>query len=253
MGIINLTPDSFFEGNSLLYNKSKDKKIEKFKYADIIDIGAESSRPGSLDISTNEEILRLSSLKNIKIKGKILSIDSYKPKIIEYALNNGFNMINDISGGGKDFSNIRIAKKYNVPIVLMHMQGIPENMQVKPYYKNIIDELNSFFKKRIDYCLKIGVNIDDIIIDPGIGFGKTLQHNKQILLNLNEFKHFGCKILLGISRKSFLCINNDSPDDRLSQSLAIGTLCINEGVDILRVHDIEETYKMIMILNRMYE
>jgi len=253
MGILNLTPDSFYDGNKYLNFKSQTEINKKYKYADIIDVGAESSRPGSATISEQEELSRLSYAHKIDFKNKCLSIDSFKPKIIEYCLKKGYKMINDITGGGKNFVNIDLAKKYNVPIVIMHMKGLPNTMQDKPKYKNIIDDLNIFFDARIQYCKKIGMKSVDIILDPGIGFGKTLIHNNEILLNLNEFKHFGCKILLGISRKSFLSINDDLPKDRLSQTLSVSALCIQEGVDILRVHDIEDTYKMINVINRVYQ
>tara|TARA_B100000029_G_scaffold487157_1_gene542335 strand:- start:1442 stop:2203 length:762 start_codon:yes stop_codon:yes gene_type:complete len=253
MGILNLTPDSFYDGNDYLNNKSIRSIKQKYKYADIVDIGAESSRPGSLRINKKEELLRISQFNNKIFKDKILSIDSYKPHVIEKCLNNGYNMINDISGGGKNFVNIDLAKKYNVPIILMHMNGTPETMQENPTYNNVIDDINKYFYNRIEYCNNIGFNLNNIILDPGIGFGKTLRHNKEILLNLNEFKHFGCKILLGISRKSFLSINNDLPKDRLSQTLAISTLCLRDGVDIIRVHDVADTFKMINIINRIYQ
>jgi len=157
MGIFNLTPDSFYDGNktnSSNYFKSQYKKVLN---ADIIDIGAESSRPGSESISEQEEIKRLDFFFTLPHSNKYLSIDSYKPKVIEYCLKRNFRMINDISGGGNKFINIDMAKEYNVPICLMHMKGIPKNMQKRPSYKNIIEEIKFFFSERLEYALKIGL------------------------------------------------------------------------------------------------
>ena len=251
MGILNLTPDSFF--NQYIYpNNNKIKKIYKtLQKADIIDIGAESPSPGSNPISYKDEIKRLSIVEEITEADVCLSIDSYKPKVIKYCLDKGFSIINDISGGGKNFENIDLACEYNVPIIIMHMQGNPSNMQNDPKYDNIIDDLRSFFDIRINYALKIGLDIDKIILDPGIGFGKTIHDNDNIILNLDVFKKNGNLLMIGISRKSFLSFNNDLPTDRLSQSLGILALAVYKGADIVRVHDTCETLKMINILDRI--
>ena len=236
MGILNITPDSFYDGNKKIFENHNilNKKNMDFEFADIIDVGCESSRPGSLPITVIEELNRIKLFKSIGFANdKIKSIDSYKSEVIEYCLNNGFNMINDISGGGENFINIDLAKKYSASIVLMHMKGSPYKMQIKPKYNNIIDDLNDFFNERIKYSESINFSKKNIILDPGIGFGKTIQHNDQILLNLHEFKHFNCKILIGISRKSFLAIDLDKPSDRLEQSLAVGALSAFFGADIL--------------------
>ena len=253
MGILNITPDSFYDGNEEFLNNNKLKeKIKDFKNADIIDIGCESSRPGSISIGVKEELNRLRLVEKISFNNKkTISIDSYKPEVIEYCLNNGFNMINDISGGGTNFKNIDLAKKYSASIVLMHMKGNPYDMQIEPKYNNVIDDLNEFFYERIKYSESINYSKNNIILDPGIGFGKTIQHNDQILLNLNEFKHFNCKILIGISRKSFLSIDFDEPSDRLEQSIGVGALSAFFGADIIRVHDVNKTYKMLKIINRL--
>ena len=252
MGILNITPDSFYDGNNaLIYSVSKLKeKLKSLDKAKIIDIGCESSRPGAQSISVDEELDRLSIINKVRFENKILSIDSYKPRIIEYCLNKGFTIINDISGGGPDFENINLANKHNCKIILMHMQGKPDTMQDNPDYSNIIDNLNKYFEERIEYCKRIGMSLDDVMIDPGIGFGKTIEHNDQILLNLKEFKHFKCKIVIGLSRKSFLSVSSDKPKDRFSQSLGAGAVSAFLGADILRVHDVEDTYKMLKIINR---
>ena len=252
MGVLNITPDSFYDGCSkaLLDVNHINKKITSFKNADIIDVGCESTRPGSKSISIKEELNRLRIIDKIKFGNKLLSIDSYKPAVIEYCLNKGFSIINDISGGGVNFENINLANKYSSKIIIMHMQGKPETMQNKPVYSNIIDELIVFFNERIKYALEIGMSIDDIIIDPGIGFGKTIKDNDDILINLKEFKSLKCKILIGASRKSFLSIKNDLPKDRLFQTIGVHALSAFNGADFLRVHDVDETYKMLKIIDR---
>jgi len=253
MGILNLTPDSFYDSNQDLHTpiNTFKNKLKSLKKADIIDIGCESTRPGSKPISSSEELLRLSILDKLNIQNKLLSIDSYKPEIIEFCLKRGFSIINDISGGGINFDNISIAKKYSCKIILMHMQGVPKTMQNKPVYSNIVDDLNEYFSLRLEFCKSIGLPINDVMIDPGIGFGKTIKNNDDILLNLQEFKHFKCKIVVGISRKSFLRVSNDIPSDRLPQTIGVNAIAAYKGADILRVHDVDETFKMLNIINRL--
>ena len=251
MGILNLTPDSFFDGGEYSKSLYSDNYKSLFKYADIVDVGAESSRPFSNPISVAEELDRLSIINEIDLSDKLLSIDSYKEEVIEACLENGFNMINDISGGGKNNENINLASKYNVPIVIMHMKGTPTNMQVNPKYSNVIDDIKYFFECKLNYVEKHGINKKNIILDPGIGFGKSSKDNYKIILNLKEFKDFGPKLLIGISRKSFLSIENDSPSDRLYSSLGALSVAILNGADIVRVHDVEKTAKMIMPIDQM--
>ena len=251
MGILNLTPDSFYDGNK--YFNKKNIKYKDFDYADIIDIGCESTRPGSVSIELEEELTRIKKIdfSDEYFKNKILSIDSSKYDVIEYALKNGFKMINDISGGGKDNINMELALKYNVPIVLMHMQGTPSNMQCNPKYNNIIDDLLLFFDKKINFGLKIGLKKKQIIIDPGIGFGKNKTDNDLIVNKLQEFKKLGFPVLVGLSRKSFLSFNKDLPEDRLETSLSVMSLAVNNGADIVRVHDVFSSYKVLNIINKI--
>jgi dihydropteroate synthase len=200
MGILNSTPDSFFVESRLVDNNFID--LQKYKHADIIDVGFESSRPGANPLSENDEMIRLDNFlthgPNFK---QTLSIESYKPKVAQIALENGFNMINDIKGGSSR-EMFDVASNYKVPIILMHMQGNPINMQEEPKYDNIVDDLKSFFEKRINTAIKHGVNPKNIIIDPGIGFGKTIAQNDQIINSISKFKDFGSPILIGLSRKS---------------------------------------------------
>tara|TARA_Y100001970_G_scaffold42776_1_gene53264 strand:- start:46843 stop:47586 length:744 start_codon:yes stop_codon:yes gene_type:complete len=247
MGILNLTPDSFYDGNPNINSNFLKDKLETFKYADIIDVGAESTRPFSDAISIDEEINRLSVFMEIKDTiNKVLSIDSYKPEVIKYALNNGFNIINDISGGGDDNANIQLASEYNVPIIIMHMQGKPKTMQLEPKYDNVIDDIMVFFESKIDIMKnEFQLNDEQIIIDPGIGFGKTKEDNYLILDNVKKFKSLGFPVLIGLSRKSFLAVGDDKPEDRKSASLAAQSIAISNGADCIRTHDIEETYKTL--------
>ena len=250
MGILNLTPDSFYNGNKHNLSGYFNKQYKLIENADIIDIGAESTRPGAEPITVNEEIERLKPLNDLNIANKFLSIDSYKPFVLKYCLKNNFNMINDITGGGVDYENIEIANDYNVPICVMHMQGHPLNMQNSPKYDNLIDDLFSFFESRINYCTKIGFDLNKLIIDPGIGFGKSIKDNFNIIHNLYKFKKLGCKILIGLSRKSFLEINEDKPVDRLISSISMQVISILNGGNIIRTHDVEETKKSIQIINK---
>ena len=247
MGILNLTPDSFYDGNPNINSNFIKDKLETYKYADIIDVGAESTRPFSDAISINEEINRLSIFMDIKDSiNKTLSIDSYKPEVIKYALNNGFDIINDISGGGDNNINIQLASEYNVPIIIMHMLGKPKTMQLEPKYDNVIDDIISFFEHKIDIMKnKFQLKDEQIIIDPGIGFGKTKEDNYLILDNVARFKSLGFSVLIGLSRKSFLAIGDDKPEDRKSASLAAQMIAISNGADYIRTHDIEETYKIL--------
>ena len=240
MGVLNITPDSFYDGKYLSKSYLQ-KKFQNLESSDIIDIGAESTRPGAKPLPEKEELRRVEEFISLNLTHKKLSIDSYKSKVIEYCLINGFNMINDISGGGKNFENIDLSKEYDVPIVIMHMQGNPLGMQQNPNYKNLIDEISMFFDLRLNYASKIGLNLDKIILDPGIGFGKSFNNNYEIIKNINEFKKFNCKILIGLSRKSMLNFNDNLPKDRLYKSLTMQAISVLNGANIIRTHDPVET------------
>ena len=251
MGILNLTPDSFYDGHISLTQEIIQSKFADIKRAHILDVGAESSRPGAKMISVDEEINRLNNFIKLNLYHKCFSIDSYKPEVIKYCLDRGFGMINDISGGGEKFINIDLAKKYNVPICIMHMNGKPETMQNNTKYENILDEIVVFFKQRIKYCNSIGYDLNKLILDPGIGFGKTKEDNYRIIKNIGKFKKLGCKILLGVSRKSLLEFNGNHPEDRLYSSLALQSICIYEGVDIIRTHDVNQLTDCLNVLSKL--
>jgi dihydropteroate synthase len=252
MGILNLAPDSFYAGSI------KDAKqlfnYKEFDNADIIDIGCESSRPGANSLSEKDELERLAGfLSHISKIEKTLSIDTYKPAVAKFALENGFNMINDINGGGKNGEMFEIAAEFDCPIVVMHMKGQPSNMQEEPFYNDIIEELLNYFEMKLNLAKEIGLDDEQIILDPGIGFGKRISDNDVILNRISDLKQFGYPILIGLSRKSFLCIDDDSADDRLPATLGATAIAINNGADIIRVHDVNETYKMTVVISRILQ
>jgi dihydropteroate synthase len=255
MGIINANDDSF-------YCKSRyesERAIEAIETmiesgADIIDIGAVSSRPGSLLVSEEDEMQRIKqicdTIKHLKLYEKIIfSIDSYTPSVVEYALKCGFSIVNDITGASND-EIIRLAKQYNAKICIMHMKGTPQTMQQDPHYDDVMAEVSDFFEKRIDRCETLGLLKKDIILDVGIGFGKSLEHNIALIKNLAHFKKFGCEILIGASRKSMIDKIIKTPiEDRLEGTLAIHLKALDNGANIIRCHDVKEHIRAL----RVYE
>lgn len=251
MGIINATDDSFFE-DSRFSGQDAISKIDTMiqNGAQIIDIGGVSSRPGSIEISEEEELTRIKPICDMIQEKKLFqkalfSIDSYTPSVIEYALKSGFSIVNDITGLIDD-EVAKITAKYDATVVIMHMQGKPKNMQNNPSYKNVIAEVDSFFEKQIQKAKDFGIN--KIILDVGIGFGKTLEHNLILLKNMNHFLHFGYELLIGASRKSM--IDNIIPtktEDRLSGTIAIHLDSIQRGASIVRCHDVKEHNQAIKI------
>ena len=249
MGILNVTPDSFSDGNLFL---DAGKAIAHAKQmvkdgADIIDIGGESSRPGSDAVSEEEESRRVSAIikKLAKEINVPISIDTYKPKVAEECIKLGASIINDINGLRNE-EMIKAAAKYKVPVVIMHMKGTPKTMQHNPVYKDVIEEIKEFFSQQIKKAKKAGIK--DIIIDPGIGFGKTAEHNLQILKNLSEFKELNCPILVGTSRKSFIGNITGLPvNERLEGTLAAISIAIINGANIVRVHDVKECKRAAMV------
>ena len=254
MGIFNATPDSFYDGyggDGKLNSFNIEKKISEIIDADIIDVGGESTRPGSKKIKFNTEIKRIEALNEVvKSNSNIFSIDTYKYEVAKYALENGYGMINDIYAGRYDSRIFELASDYKVPIVLMHMRGNPENMQVDVVkYSSIVDNIVSFFEERIKEALDYGICPENIILDPGIGFGKSVEDNFIIIKHLKDFKKLGYKILLGLSRKSFLTFNGNKPKERLAPTLSMSTIAILNGVDILRVHDVSDTINAVSAIN----
>ena len=252
MGILNLAPDSFYTNSIIETNQNF--SFKQYKNADIIDIGCESSRPGANPLPEKDELDRLTGiLCHISKIKKTFSIDTYKPAVAKFALQNGFNMINDIKGGGDNGEMFEIAAEYDCPIVVMHIKGQPSNMQDKPFYDDIIEELLNYLEMRLNLAKKIGLEDKQIILDPGIGFGKRISDNDMILNRISDLKQFGYPILIGLSRKSFLCTDDDSAKDRLPATLGATAIAINNGADIIRVHDMEETYKMSAVISRILQ
>ena len=249
MGIINMTPDSF--SNDGLYGRRNyiDRALRKAlsqvkEGADIIDIGGESTRPGSKPISEKEEIQRIIPLierlaKKINIP---ISADTYKPEVAKRALDAGATIINNIMGVKNNRSLLKMVKNYNAAIVLMHIHGTPRTMQKSIYYKDLLKDIINSLRNSIEKCLEIGINSDRIIIDPGIGFGKTFDHNLTLINNLEKFNILKKPILTGTSRKSFIGkILNKPAEDRLFGSIASMCACLMKGAHIVRVNDVKES------------
>ncbi|MFH1227832.1 MAG: dihydropteroate synthase [Planctomycetota bacterium] len=257
MGILNVTPDSFSDGGKFYNHKHAIKHALKMveSGADIIDIGGESTRPGAQQISLSEELKRVIPIIKTIIKLRpctIISIDTYKSKVAEAAINAGARIINDISGLLFDKQMPDVAYKYKTPVVIMHIKGTPRNMQDNPYYKNIIKEIKEYFRRKIAFALSKGINKNQIIIDPGIGFGKRLEDNYVILKRLSELKTLGYPILVGPSRKAFIGkALNLPPGERLFGTVASVAISILNGANIVRVHDVSEMKQVSVICDNI--
>ncbi len=252
MGVLNVTPDSFSDGGQFATIDSAVTQAEKLitEGADILDIGGESTRPFADKVGTEEELQRvIPVIRAIRQKHSIpISIDTTKSTVAIEALKAGATHINDISALRSDPEMIDVARTTSVPIIIMHMQGTPDNMQIKPTYTDIIEEMLAFFTQRLDYLNSRGVETDRIIIDPGIGFGKTLAHNLQLIQNTATLKQMGFPILMGVSRKSmFAELLNRPVDQRLSGSLAAAQFAYLQGADYFRVHDVAETVDVLTV------
>ena len=252
MGIINISSDSFYEQSRCNSTDEVLAKAEKMirEGADFLDLGAESSRPGSKPISEQEEIDKLipviSSL--VKITDIPISVDTYKPIVAKEVLKAGAKIINDITGLQKSPEMADVISMYDAGVVLMHMQGSPVTMQESPSYKNVVQEVKEFLEESIKISKAAGILSDQIAIDPGIGFGKNQKHNLEILNKLEMFKELEKPILIGVSRKSFIGnILKLPPEERLEGSLAASVIGVTKGVSIVRTHDVKETRNAIKI------
>ena len=212
--------------------------------ADILDVGGESTRPGADPVPPDEEVRRvIPVVQALASAGFVVSIDTRRPSVMEQAVQAGAKIINDVTALTDDPDSLSMAASLNVPVILMHMQGKPQTMQANPMYGFAPDDIAAYLEARIQACEEAGMDRSRICIDPGIGFGKTLEHNLQLLAHLKRFKALGCQILVGASRKSFIgkLTKAEDPKDRLGGSLAVASLCFEAGVGILRVHDVKET------------
>ncbi len=251
MGILNLTPDSFYDGGKFINPSDAIRYAERMVEdgADIIDVGAESSRPGANPVTPDEEIERLKPVLSILSKLNVpISVDTYKSSVAMWALDTGASIINDISGFRFDPDLVKVVSEYKVPVVIMHTYGEPKTMQNNPQYKSLLNEIIQYLKDSINMGLEAGINHDRFIIDPGIGFGKTLSHNLEILKGLSRLKELGRPILIGPSRKSFIGnILNLPPEERLEGTAAAVAIGIMNGANIVRVHDVKEMLRVARI------
>jgi len=255
MGVLNLTPDSFSDGGKFKKkNLGYKHAVYLFKSGtNIIDVGGESTRPGSREIKIKIEWNRIKSI--IKKFGKKipLSLDTRKSEIMERGIRAGVQLINDTSGLKHDKQSINVIKKYKVPFVIHHIQGTPATMQIKPKYKNVLLDIYDFFEEKIKYLRFKGIKHKHIIVDPGIGFGKKLKHNMKLISNVSIFHSLGFPILLGVSRKRFIkdISGNNDNDKRLGGTISASLFAMMQGVQILRIHDVNDVIQGVKVFNEL--
>ena len=246
MGVVNVTPDSFSDGGEFI---NADKAIAHGlqlieEGADILDVGGESTRPGAEVVDIEEEISRVVPvIEGLRGKAKFISIDTRNAKTMRTAVTAGANIVNDVSALTHDPEALGVVSELGVSVMLMHSQGTPQDMQDNPNYNNVVSDVFEYLQKRIEVCKTHRIDDKNIIIDPGIGFGKTVEHNLLLLRNIKKFHDFGLPVLLGTSRKSFIAAlsNDEPPSDRIPGSLSSALWGLSQGVQIFRVHDVRET------------
>lgn len=255
MGILNLTPDSFYDGGKYRLEKDILTQVKKMlgDGATFIDIGAYSSRPGATHISEEEELQRIIPIVKLLCKtfpDILISIDTFRSAVAKACIESGAALINDISAGEMDSNMFQTIGELHVPYIMMHMQGTPQNMQQNPTYKNVTQDLLLYFSKKI--ALARQYNINDVIIDPGFGFGKTNAHNYQLLNGLELFKNINLPILIGVSRKSMIYNTlNTNAQNALNGTTVVNTLALHKGASILRVHDVKEAVECVTLVNQL--
>jgi dihydropteroate synthase len=255
MGVINVTPDSFADGGLFFDHDAAVHQALALTEAgaDILDIGGESTRPFSDPIPLNEELRRvLPVIEQVRAQTPVpLSIDTYKSRVAQAALEAGANIINDISALRFDPDMVHLAREAGVPVILMHMQGTPRNMQTNPHYDDLIGELRAFFQERLAFALDHGLSLELLVLDPGLGFGKTFQHNLEILNNLDAFLDLGCPLLIGPSRKAFLghVLGGLPPAERDVGTLAALAVAVQRGARLVRVHNVNYAKQFFAVLN----
>lgn len=255
MGILNVTPDSFYDGGRYFQEKAISEQLDKLVAdgADIIDVGGYSSRPGADHIPVGEERDRIRPVLDLirkKYSGLIVSVDTFRAEIAREVVEDyHVDIINDISAGEMDHSMFNAIAELQVPYIMMHMKGTPQDMKERANYDDMMKEIMDYFSKKYDQLRNLGVN--DIIIDPGFGFGKTVQHNYQLLHHLNQFKIFGLPIMVGLSRKSMIYKTLDiTPDESMNATTVLNTLALMSGTNILRVHDVKEAGEVITLVEK---
>ncbi|MBO6180853.1 dihydropteroate synthase [bacterium] len=254
MGILNVTPDSFSDGGQYFSTEDAIKHLNKLisDGADIIDIGAESTKPGAKEVSADEQLKRIIPVLNYINKNKIdipISIDTRNSEVANVCAGLGASVINDVSGLEFDKNMADVVAKYGLKVVIQHSKGIPENMQKNTEYENLTDDIFKFLKNKIDYALSKGILKENIIIDAGIGFGKTREQNFEILHRWKEFQSLDCPVMLGVSRKSLLDMPNSANEEKDLYTLALNSILINENIDYIRVHNVKIHKKLLEILN----
>ena len=255
MGILNVTPDSFYDGGLHFDLADTQKRVDSMvkEGVEIIDIGGESTRPGSKPVTIKEELERvIPAIKYIAENYDVpISIDTQKAEVAKEAIEAGAHIVNDV-GGLRNEDMISVVSEMNVPVIMMHMQGTPENMQKNPQYGDVVEDIKEWLEERISAAEKAGIKRSNIIVDPGIGFGKNLKHNLELLGRLSEFKGMAGGVLLGASRKSFIAMmTGNEKGDRLTGSLSAAIMGAAGGVDILRVHDVKETLSAVKAVNNL--
>lgn len=256
MGILNITPDSFYAGSRMQTEAEITARAQQIldEGAGIIDIGAYSSRPNAENVSPREEMERLRMGLEILRKthpGAVISVDTFRADVARMCVEEyGVAIINDIAAGEMDADMFRTVAELNVPYIMMHMQGTPQNMQQHPHYDNLLKEVFLYFAQKVQQLRDMGMK--DIILDPGFGFGKTVEHNYELLAHLEEFRIFELPLLVGVSRKSMIYrLLGNTPQDALNGTTVLDTICLLKGADILRVHDVREAVETVKIVEAM--
>lgn len=256
MGILNVTPDSFYSGSRMQTEADIAARARQIldEGASIIDIGAYSSRPQAEHISPEEEIKRLRvglEIVNRNHPGAVVSVDTFRAQVAEYCVKeHGVAIINDIAAGEMDAQMFETVARLGVPYIMMHMQGTPQSMQREPHYENLLREVFLYFARKVQQLRNLGVK--DIVIDPGFGFGKTLEHNYELMAHLEEFSIFELPLLAGVSRKSMIYrLLGGTPQDALNGTTVLDTIALMKGADILRVHDVREAVETVTIVTAM--
>ena len=253
MGVLNVTPDSFSDGGRFYDVSNALRQAEQMvaEGATIVDVGGESTRPGADIVSQQEELDRVLPVIEAIVREfpVVVSIDTYKAEVMREAVACGAGIINDVNALRGDGA-LSVAAQADVPVCLMHMQGQPKTMQENPQYENVVDSVMSFFGQRIADCEAVGISKENIILDPGFGFGKALQHNLHLMNSLEQFKQLGCSILVGVSRKSMIGAVLDKPvEQRLYGSIALASLAVWLGAKIIRAHDVAATMDAIQMID----
>lgn len=256
MGILNITPDSIYAGSRMQTEAEITARAQQIldEGAGIIDIGAYSSRPNAENVSPHEEMERLRMGLEILRKthpGAVISVDTFRADVARMCVEEyGVAIINDIAAGEMDTDMFRTVAELNVPYIMMHMQGTPQNMQKHPHYDNVLKEVFLYFAQKVQQLRDLGMK--DIILDPGFGFGKTVEHNYELLAHLEEFRVFELPLLVGVSRKSMIYrLLGGTPQDALNGTTVLDTICLLKGADILRVHDVREAVETVKIVEAM--